>query len=410
MLEEATYWPEVIASDGEGCPPGARGAVFDLPGVARELLKEARIIALAAGGGLALAAVACLFWPPQFTSTASFLPPGGNTSSGAAALAGQLSQLPGMAGGMLGGMKSAGDLYVGILKSRSVADELIDRTDLLRVYGVKKKSDAEETLASRSSFDAGLKDGIVTISVSDRSPDRARDLANQYLDALREINGRMALSESSQRRVFFSQQLAREKDELENAEVALKQTEEQSGLVAPAGQTAAEIQAVAQTRAQIAAREVELAALRTSATDENPEVVRLQSAIANLRGQLVRLASGGGRSDATDIPVSKVPRIELDYVRKEREVKYHEALFGILARQYEAARIDEAHDAPLLQVLDPASHPDSRSSPRRLLILLGGATLGLATGSAWVLFRGGIQAFCCGLMPGKWPTGAAKGS
>ncbi len=219
------------------------------------------------------------------------------------------------------------------------------------------------------------------------SPERARDIANSYMDALRETNGRLALSQSSQRRLFFGQQLAKEKDDLEDAEVDLMKTEEQSGLIAPTGQTTVEIETLAQTQAQIAVRQVQLAALRDSATEQNPEVIRLRSEIGDLQGQLARLQNGSGKLSAAAIPTSKVPELQLEYVRKEREVKYHEALFEMLSRQYEAARLDEARDAPVLQVLDPASYPDTKSAPKRSYYMLGGLVFGFISGCVWVLLR-----------------------
>ncbi|MGC2371910.1 MAG: GNVR domain-containing protein, partial [Candidatus Sulfotelmatobacter sp.] len=239
------------------------------------------------------------------------------------------------------------------------------------------------------------------ISVTDKSPARARDLVNAYLDALTKTNGRLALTEASQRRLFFGQQLAREKDDLENAEVDLKKTEEQSGLIAPIGQTATEIQMIAETRAQIAVRQVELSALRQSATNQNSDVIRLQSEINDLQEQLSRLQTGTSKSGSVVIPTSKVPGLELDYVRKMREVKYHEALFEMLARQYEAAQMDEARDAPLLQVLDPASYPDTKSWPPRMLMIFGGLILGCLAGSGWVLMRERVAGFWASLASGN---------
>jgi capsule polysaccharide export protein KpsE/RkpR len=213
------------------------------------------------------------------------------------------------------------------------------------------------------------------------------------MDALRETNGRLALSQSSQRRLFFGQQLAKEKDDLEDAEVELKKTEEQSGLIAPSGQTETEIRTIAETQAAVALREVQLAALRDSATEQNPEVIRLKSEVADLQGQLARLQSGSSKGSLAAIPTSEVPELQLEYVRKEREVKYHEELFDMLSRQYEAARLDEARDAPVLQVLDPASYPDTKSSPKRSYYMLGGLLSGWIASSTWVLTRERIRAF-----------------
>ncbi|WP_433967725.1 GumC family protein [Tunturiibacter gelidiferens] len=375
---------------------------IDLASLLNSLYEGRRTILVTTVAVFAIATSAAFLIPPRYTSKGSFIPPTTNSSSTASALAGQLSQLSGLgAGSLMGGIKSPSDLYVGILKSRSVGSKLVKRFDLKSVYRVKKESEAEKRLASNSDFDIGIKDSIVTISVTDKSPARAQDMTNAYLDVLRETNGRLALSESSQRRLFFGQQLAKEKDDLADAEVELKKTQETSGLIAPVGQSASEIQIIAETRAQIAMRQVELSALRQSATEQNPQLIRLQSEIADLEGQLSRLQTGSGKSGGGAIPTAKFPALALDYVRKSREVKYHEVLFEMLSRQYEAARIDEAREAPLLQVLDIASYPDAKSFPPRMLMMLGGLILGCLAGSGWVLLHERFAAFFASLRSGK---------
>jgi uncharacterized protein involved in exopolysaccharide biosynthesis len=314
----------------------------------------------------------------------------------ASALAGQLSALG--AGDLVGGVKNPGDLYAGILKSRSISSELVKQFDLMHVYRVKKESQAEKILDSSTDVTVDMKSSIVTVGVTAKSPAFAHDLANAYMDALRETNGRLALGQSSQRRLFFGQQLEQEKNDLADAEVDLKKTEEQSGLIAPTGQTEAEITTIAQTQAQVAVREVQLAALRDSATEQNPEVIRLRSEIDDLQGQLARLQRGSGDGSTAAIPTSKVPELQLEYVRKEREVKYHEALFDMLSRQYEAARLDEARDAPVLQVLDPASYPDTKSSPKRSYYMAGGLVFGFFASCVWVLIREPLRALRASLV------------
>jgi tyrosine-protein kinase Etk/Wzc len=388
MLEEARYQSEVEEARSRQVQIDRESEdLVDLGAVLRTLYRERKTLLIFVAGVCALAIAAAFVIPPMYTSMASFLPPSSGGNSATAALAGQLSQLSGLSGGVLGGTKSSGDLYVGILKSRSVKSELIERFNLKSLYEVKKESQAEKVLAAHSAFEVGTKDSIVTIRVTDRSAARAHDLASAYLDALTEKNGQLALTESSQRRLFFGQQLAKEKDDLGNAEVALKETEEKSGLIAPGGQTASEIQMIAQTRARISAKQIDLAALRLSATEENPELIRLESEIQGLQDQLLRLQTGTNKRLSGAIPTSKVPELELDYLRKAREVKYHETLFQMLARQYEQARIDEARNAPLVQVLDSASYPDSISSPHRTLIVLGGLILGCLLGGGWILLR-----------------------
>jgi capsule polysaccharide export protein KpsE/RkpR len=212
-------------------------------------------------------------------------------------------------------------------------------------------------------------------------------MANAYLQEMKTVSGGLALTESSQRRLFFETRLAKEKDDLANAEVALKQNEEASGLIAPAGQTESEIQSIARVRAEITGRQVQLAALAQGATAQNPDVVRLQSEIQNLQKQLAQMESGTSKDHAHGIPASQVPSLELEYIRKAREVKYHEALFDIIAKQYEAARLDEANSSPILQVLDQATVPDMRSGPPRLVIMLAGFIAGLFGGTILVLYR-----------------------
>jgi tyrosine-protein kinase Etk/Wzc len=384
---EATPETTSIDNDIHNLQTDARSeeSSVDFRYAANVLWAGRRIVASAAVATMAFALICALVWPPYYTATASFIAQS-STPSASSLLASQLGSLGG-AGLLGGGLKSTGDQYVGILKSRSVADNMISRFSLMSVYKAKRQSQAEKVLASHSKFDSDVKDSIVTIQVTDNDPQRARDLANGYLYELRSANKRLALTESSQRRLFFEEQLSNEKNSLANAEVDLQKSQERTGLIAPAGQTAMQIQSIAQMRAQIADREVELAGLRQSATDQNPGVVTLVTEIEGLRGQLARMQSGKGAGKVGDIATSEVPELGLEYIRKAREVKYHEALFEILLKQYESARMDEARDPPLLQLLDQAIAPDVKSGPPRGLICLGGLFIGLFGGGLWVLFR-----------------------
>jgi uncharacterized protein involved in exopolysaccharide biosynthesis len=401
MAENAENHVGIAESCGNASPAvEEEESSIDFVALFRTLRRGKKTIFRVTLGCFAIATLIAFVLPFQYTSAVSFIPPNLNGSSSmASALAGQLSALG--AGDLVGGVKNPGDLYSGILRSRSIASELVKRFDLMHVYRVKKESQAEKELASNTDVTLDIKSSIVTVDVTAKSPALAHDLANAYMDALRETNGRLALSQSSQRRLFFGQQLAKEKDDLEDAEVELKKTEEQSGLILPAGQTEVEITTIAQTQAQIAVREVQLAALRDSSTEQNPEVIRLRSEITDLQGQLSRLQKGSGSKSTATIPTSKVPELQLDYVRKEREVKYHEALFDMLSKQYEGARLDEARDAPLLQMLDPASYPDTKSAPKRSYYMLGGLVFGFFASCVWVLTRDRIRALRVFLAPSE---------
>jgi tyrosine-protein kinase Etk/Wzc len=323
---------------------------------------------------------------PMYTAEAVFIPPQSAPGSGMSQIASQLGSLGAL--GALGGLKNPGDIYLGILGSRTIADDLIKKFDLQKVYKIKRVSDTAKKLKSRSTFVAG-KDTLITITVEDHDAKRAADLANGYLDALYKQNGRLALTEASQRRLFFEDQLVREKNDLADAEVELKKTEEQTGLISPTGQAEVEIDAIAQVRAQISSRQIQLSALQQAATDQNPDVIRLQTQIDGLQQQLQRLENdSAARGPGNVLPsTAKVPALALEYVRKEREVKYHEVLFALIAKQYEAARLDESKEAPLLQVIDRASVPDKRSGPPRLLLIICAIFLGAFLGTGWVVFR-----------------------
>jgi uncharacterized protein involved in exopolysaccharide biosynthesis len=299
---------------------------------------------------------------------------------------GALASATGLGGSL--GIKNPIDLYIGILQSQSVTDAMVKRFDIVRRFHPKRFSDARLMIQRSAKFTAG-KDGMITIAATDSDPRRAAAMANAFVDELYSLNNRLAIGGASQRRLFFEQQLAQEKDKLADAEVALKKTEESTGVIAPSGQTETIIRRVAQMQADITSREVQLAALRTSSTDQNPDVIRLMSELNGLRGQLRELESGSGKHAPGDISLTtaNVPQAGLEYIRKERDVKYHQFLFDLLARQYEAARIDEAKAAPVIQVVDPALPPDRKSAPFRALWGIVGGALGFFFSTGWVLAK-----------------------
>ncbi len=363
----------------------AKPAEVKLSVILKILLVAKKTVLMVAVSAFFLGTIVAFLLPPQYTATASLIPPGTSTGSSAAALMGQLSALSGGAA-LMGSMKSPSDMYVGILKSHSIAVTMVHRFNLTSLYGVKKESQAVKALAAHTDINVGLKDSIISISVTDRTPEGARDLVAGYLDALHTTTAGLALTESSQRRLFYEQRLAQEKEDLANAEVALKQSQEKTGMIAPVGQTASEIQAIAQLRAQIAGRQVRLASLHHDETEQNPDILRLQSEISDLEAQVARMESGNGKGAYGNISTAQVPALELEYIRRTRDVKYHEALFEIIAKQYEAARLDEAHE-PVLQVLDYPTVPDSKSGPPRRGIMVIALIIGLMSGIGWVLFQ-----------------------
>jgi tyrosine-protein kinase Etk/Wzc len=361
---------------------------FDILDVVLILAARKGLIFLASLAGLVIAIGLVLMVAPSYTAKATILPPAQEQSS-SSALLGQFGALASLSGiGSSLGIKNPSDLYIGILQSQSVTDAMIKRFDIIRRFHPKRMSDARLIFQKGAKFVAG-KDGMISISFVDNDPREAAAIANAYVDELYNLNNRLALGAASQRRLFFEQQLAQEKDKLADAEVALKQTEEATGVIAPSGQTENIILRVAQLQSQITEREVELGALRTSSTEQNPDVIRLSTELSSLRSQLHDVESGAAaakhaRGDIS-ITTANVPEAGLAYIRKERDVKYHQFLFDLLARQYEAARMDEAKAAPVIQVVDPALVPDRKSAPYRALWALVGCGLGFFVSCGYVL-------------------------
>ncbi len=324
-----------------------------------------------------LAIVISLLLPVRYTATVALLPPQQSSSMGAA-LASQLGSLGGMAalaGGGLG-LKNPNDMYVAMLKSRTVEDAMVQRYGLMTEYRARYLSDATKDFEDHATVDGSGKDGLIHISVEDHDPRRAAELANGYVDQFRDLSQHLAITEASQRRLFFEQELDQAKNNLANAEEALKQTELTTGVIQPDSQARALIESAAELRAQITAREVQIQGMQTYATGENSQLVQAQRELEGMRAQLAKL---GGSEDSAGgnfiLPKGRVPEAGMEYVRKLRDVKYNETIFEILARQFEVAKLDEAKQGSLIQVVDPAIPPDRRSFPKRGLIVIG-ATLG----------------------------------
>jgi tyrosine-protein kinase Etk/Wzc len=324
-----------------------------------------------------------LVMPNIYTAKAVLMTPQQSQSS-AAAILGQLGGLAGAAGGALG-VKSPADTYVGLLKSRTIADRLLERFELQKIYDEKFASNARKELAKNTVIVAG-KDGMINIEVDDEKAERAAAIANAYHEELGKLTRTLAVTEASQRRLFFEKQLLQARDELASAEFNLQKTQEKTGLIQLEGQAKAIIESVAQLRAQIAAKEVQLGAMRTFATGQNPELMRAQEELAGLRAQLKKREQESSSKDSTLISAGKVPELGLEYLRKLREVKYHEAIMEIMARQFELAKVDEAKESGLIQVVDKAIEPDRKSKPKRVVIALGAMMFGLLLAGLWVFF------------------------
>lgn len=295
--------------------------------------------------------------PKTYTATATILPPT-QQQSASAALAAQLGTFAGLLGGV-SGLKNPADQYVGLLKSRSVYDAIIQRFNLKALYDVRYIEDARKELEKRSRVYAGTKDGIISIEVDDHDPSRAATMANAFVEELRKLSETLAITEAAQRRLFFQRQLANVKESLTKSEIALQSSGVSEGTLRTVPQSA--LEALARLKAQIAAQEIKLASMRTFMTDANPEYrVGIQE-LAALRTEL---------SKAEQSNPIRATGNGAEYIAKYRDFKYHETLYELMAKQYELARLDEAREGAVIQVVDPAKPPERHSKPRKVLIVV----------------------------------------
>lgn len=327
----------------------------------------------------ALTLALCLALPNVYRSATQLLPPQA-PQSGAAAM---LAQLGGAAAAVTGAatVKSPNDVYLAMLGSRRVADRLLARFSLRTVYGDLSPEEARRELARHTSIRAG-KDGLITVEVEDGDPKRAAALANAYVEELLALTRVLAVTEASQRRLFFERQLAQTKDALAKAEVALKGALDTGGVISVDSDSRAMIETVGRVRAQISAREVQLASMRAVVTPNNPQFQRAEQELASLKDELARLQNGPETAPGT-APASG--KRGLEAIKLLRDVKYEQMLYELLAKQFEAARLDEAKDGAVLQVLDTAIEPERRARPRVLLMTVLGAGFGLLLAVALAL-------------------------
>ncbi len=340
-----------------------------------------------------LAAIIVFLLPSRYTAETVVLPPGQNSSMNSALL-GQLggsSALASAAGASLG-IKNPGDMYVALFRLRSVEDAVIYRFGLVARYHKKKMTDVRLKFEDRSTVALGVKDGLIRITVTDPDPNMAADIANGYVDEFRKLSAGLAITEASQRRAFFQQQLLEANESLANAEEAMKQTQQTTGVLQVDSQARSLIESAAVLRGQIVAEEVQIQGMRSYATEDNPEVVLAEHQLAALKAQLAKL-SGSDVNSNSDIIVPKgnIPQAEMEYLRKLRDLRYRGTVEELIAKQFEVAKLDEARQGAIIQVADVAVPPDKRSFPERTIIIAVAAASGLLLAAGYFLLAEGFK-------------------
>jgi uncharacterized protein involved in exopolysaccharide biosynthesis len=309
--------------------------------------------------------------PPTYTAKTQFLPPQQQQSAAASMLA-SLGSLGGLAGAV-GGIKNPGDQYLAYLKSVTLQDSLIDRFKLLERFEAKTKTEARLELKEKVRAASG-KDGLISVEVDDKDPKFAAELSNAHVEELGKLLGKLATTEVQQRRLFFEKQLNQAKDKLIQSEIALKATGV-SGSVLKSNPASA-VAVVAGLQAAITAQEVKLGSMRGYLAETAPDFKQAMNELANLRTQL-------GKQEKDTPSTGVKATTEGDYITKYREFKYHETLFELFSKQFELAKVDEAREGAVIQVLDAAQAPERKSNPKKAMIAIIAA---LTSGFALLLF------------------------
>lgn len=281
-----------------------------------------------------------------------------------------------------GGASSGSDiadpqLYMQLLYSGPVLDKIIERFRLNEHYkDAETKKDLREMLSGSMTTDfvlpentkralGGQTSRLLMISVRDKDAAKAADIANAFVVGLQDFIKDIAVTQASQRRLFFQEQLKKTKEDLIKSEEAMREFQEKTGVFKVEQQAGAVIEGIARLRAEIAAKEVESSVMKSYSTQSNPDLQRVAETIKGLKTELAKLEQKGGNSPDSLMPTGRMASVGTDYARKLRDLKFNESLFEIMLKQYEMAKIDEAKDPAIIQVIEKAYLSKERAGPQR---------------------------------------------
>ena len=340
----------------------------------RLALKHGKLVTATALAIVLLSVAIALLLPNLYTATVVLMPPQQSGPSGSAMMAqlGNLGAMASMGAGGLG-IKNPNDLQVAFLKSVSVEDAMAARFNLQQLYRRKYLSTTRKRWERATKVDNGLKDGLIRLSVTDTDPRRAAEMANGWVEEYKRFSATLAVTEASQRRLFYERELIEAHEALARAEEDMKQTQQRTGVIEIEGQARAMIASASLLRAQVATKQMELRAMREFATDQNPDLIRTEQELSSLESQLAAMDLASDRKGGDLVmPKGQATEASMDYARALREMKYREMVVELLMRQYEGARVDEARRGAQVQIVDPAAAPDRPLLLYKILVALGG--------------------------------------
>jgi uncharacterized protein involved in exopolysaccharide biosynthesis len=325
-----------------------------------------------------------LLKPKTYEASVTILPPAQMTTR---AIGGSIQDLSLALSSAAGSpFKSSEDFWTTVMKGRTITQRVVETQNLKQEYHTSLTSAAQNQLLSNTSFDAD-KAGLITITVKDTDPNRAAAIANAYIEAVHREMATMAVDDARQRKAFFDQQVDEERANVDKAEDDLMQVERKTGVIELGAQTSQAITQIADLRSRITLLNVQLQAMREAATDQNPEVQRIKAEISGDQAALAQAESEQGRGTIGVIGAKDVPQDTLEYIRATRDLRYHQSLYEALVKQVEAARMDEARSAPMVQIVDSAIPPDHPAGFGRSVTVILGFLLGFMVGIGLGLLR-----------------------
>ena len=325
-----------------------------------------------------VAVVVSLIMTPIYTGKSLVMPPQQQQSSASSALAG-LSSAVGLAGSALG-PKSQDDMYISFMTSEGFQKKIIERFDLHIRYHADLLIDARQALNARVRLGSDKKSSLMSIEVDDPDPVFAANMANAYVQELGVFLGKIAITEAQQRRLYFENQIKKTQHDLAQAETTFRETQERSGLQIPSAVADIGIKEIAELHGQIRARELQLQAMSSFATPQNTEVKKLMTELLAMRAHLGKLEMGSSTEGSKGA-------LQQGALLAYRNMKVQESILESLVKQYEFAKVDESKDAPLVQVVDAATPPERRTSPKRTAMVLVSTMAGLFLGIVLAFVR-----------------------
>jgi uncharacterized protein involved in exopolysaccharide biosynthesis len=365
-------------------------------GKLRLLWRERQFVYRVTAIGMVLATVMAFLIPKQYESSTRLMPPDNQSSTTMALLAAMTSKVGaglGSAAGSLLGLKSSGEVFVGILQSRTVQDQLVNRFDLRKIYRVKLGEEARKRLAGNTIISEDRKSGIITITVTDRDPRRAAAIGAAYVDELNRLVVELSTSGAHRERVFLEDRLKTVQKDLQDAEKDFSQFASKNMAIDIKEQGKAMVEAAAVLQGQLIAAQSEEEGLRQIYTDNNVRVRSLRARIAELQQQLEKVGGKGEGSTPEAMPTSdslypsikKLPLLGVTYADMYRRTKIQEVIYETLTQQFELAKVEEVREIPSVREIDHADLPEKKSFPPRTLIVIFGALFSLAFAGAWIL-------------------------